>query len=79
MFPLTNGSRGIGPAIAVYAGGLVVGYVAGFLATYFFGLSKAELERLNAADDTTVVGDPGMSEEASAEPGRRAGVENAAR
>ena len=47
MFPLTNGSRGIGPAIAVYAGGLVVGYVAGFLATYFFGLSKAELERLN--------------------------------
>lgn len=79
LFPLTNGSRGIGAAIAVYAGGLLVGYVVGFLATYFFGLSKAELERLNAADDTTVVGDPGMSEEASAEPGRRAGVENAAR
>lgn len=79
LFPLTNGSRGIGAAIAVDAGGLVVGYVAGFLATYFFGLSKAELERLNAADDTTVVGEPGMSEEASAEPGRRAGVENAAR
>ncbi|WP_216593626.1 PTS transporter subunit EIIC [Arsenicicoccus sp. oral taxon 190] len=52
LFPLTNGSRGIGAAIAVYAGGLLVGYLAGFLATYFFGLSKEDLERLNAEATT---------------------------
>lgn len=48
LFPLLAGGRGMGVMIAVYAAGLVTGYVAGFLATYFFGFSKQMLTDLNA-------------------------------
>ncbi|MEV6772285.1 PTS transporter subunit EIIC [Nocardia sp. NPDC051030] len=48
LFPLLDGSNGIGPAVAIYAGGLLVGYAGGFLATYFFGFSKEMLEDLNS-------------------------------
>ncbi|MEU7278934.1 PTS transporter subunit EIIC [Streptomyces sp. NPDC045431] len=45
LFPLLNGDQG--PAslitVAIYAAGLLTGYVTGFLATYFFGLDKATL------------------------------------
>jgi PTS system sucrose-specific IIC component len=45
LFPLLHGGDG-GPAlttVAVYAGGLLSGYVTGFLATWFFGLGEAVL------------------------------------
>ncbi|GAA2223189.1 PTS transporter subunit EIIC [Streptomyces amakusaensis] len=38
LFPLLRGSHGLGTTVAVYAGGLLTGYVAGFCATYWFGL-----------------------------------------
>lgn len=50
LFPLTTGSQGIGAAVAIYGGGLVVGYLAGFLATYFFGFGRGTLETVEAAD-----------------------------
>ncbi|GAB3457732.1 PTS transporter subunit EIIC [Streptomonospora sediminis] len=50
LFPLVQGSQGIGAAILVYGLGLVVGYVAGFLLTYFFGFSRQEAADLNAAE-----------------------------
>ncbi|MFB6991888.1 PTS transporter subunit EIIC [Streptomyces sp. NPDC056304] len=40
LFPLLDGNHGLGTTIAIYAGGLLVGYLAGFLATYFFGFGK---------------------------------------
>ncbi|WP_040158256.1 PTS transporter subunit EIIC [Nigerium massiliense] len=51
LFPLVNGSQGIGPAVGVYAGGLLVGYVAGFLATYFLGLPPAVMAEIADNDD----------------------------
>lgn len=50
LFPLVNGARGIGAAALVYAGGLLVGYLAGWAATYFFGFSKEGLAALNASE-----------------------------
>ncbi|MEU0299058.1 PTS transporter subunit EIIC [Streptomyces sp. NPDC006175] len=53
LFPLLDGNHGLGSTIAIYAGGLLVGYVAGFVATYFFGFSKALLEEFNVTQDPT--------------------------
>ncbi|MFD7030136.1 PTS transporter subunit EIIC [Streptomyces sp. NPDC059917] len=47
LFPLLNGKGGLGMTIAIYAGGLAVGYAVGFLATYFFGFTKQMLVDLN--------------------------------
>ncbi|MGR8009901.1 PTS transporter subunit EIIC [Streptomyces hypolithicus] len=47
LFPLVDGNKGLGTTIAIYAAGLLIGYVAGFLATYFFGFSKQMLTDLN--------------------------------
>ncbi|MFD5709986.1 PTS transporter subunit EIIC [Streptomyces pharetrae] len=41
LFPLLAGERGLAASAAVYAGGLLTGYAAGFAATYAFGLRKA--------------------------------------
>ncbi|MER7496863.1 PTS transporter subunit EIIC [Streptomyces pharetrae] len=41
LFPLLAGERGLAATAAVYAGGLLTGYAAGFAATYAFGLRKA--------------------------------------
>ncbi|MER5771468.1 PTS transporter subunit EIIC [Streptomyces sp. NPDC001985] len=38
LFPLLQGSGGLARTVAVYAGGLLAGYAAGFCATYWFGL-----------------------------------------
>ncbi|MEU6060559.1 PTS transporter subunit EIIC [Streptomyces sp. NPDC047097] len=39
LFPLLDGGGGLtGTTVAVYAGGLLTGYVTGFAATYLFGL-----------------------------------------
>ncbi|MGY0024842.1 PTS transporter subunit EIIC [Streptomyces sp. YJ-C3] len=59
LFPLLDGNKGLGTTIAVYGGGLLVGYVVGFLATYFFGFSKQMLVELNAdSQETTPGGSP---------------------
>ncbi|MCF3125578.1 PTS transporter subunit EIIC [Streptomyces arenae] len=47
LFPLLDGNKGLGLTIAIYAGGLLVGYLVGFFATYFFGFSKQMLTDLN--------------------------------
>ncbi|GGY56723.1 PTS transporter subunit EIIC [Streptomyces xanthochromogenes] len=49
LFPLLQGSHGLGTTIAIYAGGLLVGYAVGFLATYYFGFTRATLTDLNTA------------------------------
>ncbi|WP_241999828.1 PTS transporter subunit EIIC [Streptomyces klenkii] len=49
LFPLLQGSHGLGRAAAVYGAGLLVGYAAGFVLTYAFGLSRESLRELNAA------------------------------
>lgn len=39
LFPLTQGNHGPLTSAAIYGGGLVVAYIAGFIITYFFGRS----------------------------------------
>uniref|UniRef100_UPI0003816ED0 PTS transporter subunit EIIC n=1 Tax=unclassified Streptomyces TaxID=2593676 RepID=UPI0003816ED0 len=51
LFPLVKGNQALGTTIAVYALGLLVGYAVGFVATYFFGLSKQQRSVLNAATE----------------------------
>ncbi|MFD9610380.1 PTS transporter subunit EIIC [Streptomyces sp. NPDC059083] len=51
LFPLLDGNKGLGETIAIYAGGLLVGYLAGFAATYFFGFSKELLEEFDVETD----------------------------
>lgn len=53
LFPLLDGNHGLGSTIAIYAGGLLVGYVAGFVATYFFGFSKSLLAEFNVSQEPT--------------------------
>lgn len=53
LFALTTGNHGIGPAVAIYAGGLVVAYIAGFLATWFFGIGKDLIQDYGAADSAS--------------------------
>lgn len=50
LFPLTTGNHGIGAAVAVYGGGLLVSYVAGFVITWFFGLTESILEEFNGVN-----------------------------
>ncbi|WP_433546958.1 PTS transporter subunit EIIC [Streptomyces sp. CA-294286] len=47
LFPLLQGNHGLGTTIAVYAGGLLVGYLVGFAATYYFGFTQTMLAELN--------------------------------
>ncbi|WP_411079736.1 PTS transporter subunit EIIC [Streptomyces sp. cmx-18-6] len=49
LFPLLDGNHGLGSTIAIYGAGLLVGYVAGFLATYFFGFSQDLLTEFNVS------------------------------
>ncbi|MFF9426287.1 PTS transporter subunit EIIC [Streptomyces sp. NPDC014746] len=51
LFPLLDGNKGLGETIAIYAGGLLIGYLAGFAATYFFGFSKELLEEFDVETD----------------------------
>ncbi|MFJ3145887.1 PTS transporter subunit EIIC [Streptomyces halstedii] len=51
LFPLLDGNHGLGTTVAIYAGGLLVGYVAGFAATYFFGFSASLLEEFNVSQE----------------------------
>ncbi|MHB9759672.1 PTS transporter subunit EIIC [Streptomyces sp. BYX5S] len=63
LFPLLDGNKGLGVTCAIYLGGLLVGYVVGFLATYYFGFTKEMLVEFNADVDA------GESPEAHAEAG----------
>lgn len=60
LFPLLKGNHGLGRTLLVYAGGLFVGYLTGFLATYCFGFTRAMLAELNAegAGEAGPDGDP---------------------
>ncbi|MFD8847495.1 PTS transporter subunit EIIC [Streptomyces sp. NPDC059604] len=63
LFPLLDGNHGLGTTVAIYAGGLLVGYLAGFLATYFFGfgkdlLAEFDVSREPAASPVTATGSP---------------------
>ncbi|MFF5976773.1 PTS transporter subunit EIIC [Streptomyces sp. NPDC012769] len=51
LFPLLDGNKGMGETVAIYAGGLLVGYATGFLATYFFGLGRALIEEYDVATE----------------------------
>lgn len=55
LFPLLDGDKGLGETIAIYAGGLLVGYAAGFVATYFWGFSKELLEEFNVDTEAEAV------------------------
>ncbi|RAG83453.1 PTS alpha-glucoside transporter subunit IIA [Streptacidiphilus pinicola] len=47
LLPLLRSSHGLGAAVLIYAGGLLVGYAVGFLATYFFGFTRQMLAELD--------------------------------
>ncbi|MFE4264059.1 PTS transporter subunit EIIC [Streptomyces sp. NPDC056883] len=51
LFPLLDGKSGMGMTIAIYAGGLAVGYLVGFAATYFFGFTRQMLTEFNTGPD----------------------------
>ncbi|MFJ3585988.1 PTS transporter subunit EIIC [Streptomyces sp. NPDC090127] len=55
LFPLLDGNKGLGETIAIYAGGLLVGYVMGFAATYLWGFSPRLLEEHNVNTDPVEV------------------------
>ncbi|MFJ5225442.1 PTS transporter subunit EIIC [Streptomyces sp. NPDC088400] len=52
LFPLLAGNKGLGAMVAVYGGGLLVGYVVGFVGTYYFGFTKTMLRELNVETET---------------------------
>ncbi|WP_435602322.1 PTS transporter subunit EIIC [Streptomyces sp. bgisy130] len=64
LFPLVKGNQPLATTLVVYALGLAVGYLVGFLATYFFGFSKQLRTELNADPDGT----PAATDPAAAEP-----------
>ncbi|BAU85020.1 PTS sucrose-specific enzyme IIBC component [Streptomyces laurentii] len=68
LFPLLAGSGGLGPTAAIYAGGLLVGYTTGFLATYFFGLGKNLLEEFNVSPAQDPAPEPEKSRQDSPTP-----------
>ncbi|MFF8412714.1 PTS transporter subunit EIIC [Streptomyces omiyaensis] len=51
LFPLLDGNKGLGATIAIYAGGLLVGYLVGFVATYFWGFSRELIEEFDVDTD----------------------------
>ncbi len=74
LFPLLDGSHGLGQTVAVYAAGLVIGYLGGFLATYYFGFTKPMLMELNVSPaasepaDTVVAGKSNLVAPTPVEP-----------
>ncbi|MCX5227751.1 PTS transporter subunit EIIC [Streptomyces sp. NBC_00233] len=74
LFPLLDGNKGLGETIAIYAGGLIVGYLAGFMATYFWGFSKELLAEFNvdteAEQPEVTVAKGGLTPEREPEPAK---------
>ncbi|MFD0143871.1 MULTISPECIES: PTS transporter subunit EIIC [unclassified Streptomyces] len=71
LFPLLDGNRGLGETIAIYAGGLLVGYAVGFVATYFWGFSSELLEEFDVDTDeaTGTAADPAATPTPATGPG----------
>ncbi|RSS50456.1 PTS transporter subunit EIIC [Streptomyces sp. WAC01280] len=73
LFPLLDGNKGLGETIAIYAGGLLVGYAVGFVATYFWGFSRELLEEFNvdteaSAEVQVAAGTPATAPKPTTEP-----------
>ncbi|WP_415952319.1 PTS transporter subunit EIIC [Streptomyces sp. KLOTTS4A1] len=68
LFPLLDGNRGLGTTVAIYAGGLLTGYLVGFFATYFFGFSKQMLLDLNAPQEAAATPSTPASATSAPEP-----------
>ncbi|MFD5192674.1 PTS transporter subunit EIIC [Streptomyces sp. NPDC058357] len=71
LFPLLDGNQGLGTTVAIYAGGLLAGYLTGFLATYFFGFSKDLLAEFDVAQEpaeSTVAATGGPTSPPAKEP-----------
>ncbi|MFF1493814.1 PTS transporter subunit EIIC [Streptomyces sp. NPDC058304] len=66
LFPLLDGPSGMGLNLAIYAGGLLVGYLVGFAATYFFGFTRQMLTELNADEEPIPATAPPATEPAMA-------------
>ncbi|MFJ3831607.1 PTS transporter subunit EIIC [Streptomyces sp. NPDC090046] len=64
LFPLLDGRSSAGVTLAIYAGGLLVGYLVGFVATYFFGFTRRMLADLDTDPDTNTAPDTASSPEA---------------
>ncbi|MFJ3963050.1 PTS transporter subunit EIIC [Streptomyces sp. NPDC090036] len=64
LFPLLDGRSSAGVTLAIYAGGLLVGYLVGFVATYFFGFTRRMLADLDTGPDTNTAPDTASSPEA---------------
>ncbi|MGY1436420.1 PTS transporter subunit EIIC [Streptomyces reniochalinae] len=67
LFPLLKGNHGLGAIAAIYGLGLAAGYLAGFVATYFFGFSKQMLADLNAPSESEAA-EPDTATGSSPEP-----------
>ncbi|MFD5323741.1 PTS transporter subunit EIIC [Streptomyces sp. NPDC127092] len=68
LFPLLDGNKGLGETVAIYAGGLLVGYAAGFAATYFFGLGKELIEEFNVDTEAAPAPGPETAQPAPEDP-----------
>ncbi|WP_328962782.1 PTS transporter subunit EIIC [Streptomyces virginiae] len=62
LFPLLDGRSSAGITLAIYAGGLLVGYLVGFAATYFFGFTRLLCTSLNREE-----GDEELTAESTAD------------
>ncbi|MEU2548400.1 PTS transporter subunit EIIC [Streptomyces roseolus] len=58
LFPLLDGDKGLGTTLAIYAGGLVVGYLVGFAATYFWGFSREMIEEFDVDTEAETASGP---------------------
>ncbi|MDD9377175.1 PTS transporter subunit EIIC [Streptomyces sp. ZAF1911] len=72
LFPLLDGKSGMGMTIAIYAGGLAVGYLVGFAATYFFGFTRQMLTEFNTGPDADTAPEAAPTPSAAAEPAQDA-------
>ncbi|MER5760956.1 PTS transporter subunit EIIC [Streptomyces sp. NPDC002082] len=68
LFPLLDGKSGMGMTIAIYAGGLAVGYLVGFAATYFFGFTRQMLTEFNTGPDADTAPETAPTPPAATEP-----------
>ncbi|RFC73675.1 PTS transporter subunit EIIC [Streptomyces sp. AcE210] len=68
LFPLLDGNKGLGTTVAIYGAGLLVGYIVGFVATYFFGFSKQMLVELNVDTRTAAGESPAPAPAGTTEP-----------
>ncbi|MFE5806008.1 PTS transporter subunit EIIC [Streptomyces sp. NPDC056491] len=68
LFPLLDGRSNAGITLAIYAGGLLVGYLVGFVATYFFGFTRRMLADLDTDPDTNTNTAPDTASSPEAPP-----------